>query len=262
MAGWLIACGLLLTRMSVAQTNAPDLEKALKAHPLELRSYSADAVANYTWADGKLAVTAPHGQTLGEFSTKSVRFKKGHLIVEGIRNVLVYDKKSSTFTPAAPIEMRLEIELGAADPATVFPALQDALFYPDRAAGLAGLPNWIRGFYGITTPRVETGSQAADSDPVSIDPKTPGVTAPKLSLSVPPESTEAANRENIHGHVGVVFQVSPAGKPDALWLLRPLGYGLDQKALDAVRKYQFKPAEKDGKPVRVTLAIEVTFDAV
>jgi periplasmic protein TonB len=41
-------------------------------------------------------------------------------------------------------------------------------------------------------------------------------------------------------------------------VVRPLGMGLDEKALEAVRKYKFKPALKDGRtpvPVMVTIAV-------
>jgi TonB family protein len=43
-------------------------------------------------------------------------------------------------------------------------------------------------------------------------------------------------------------------------VVRALGMGLDEKALDAVRQFKFKPAMKDGKtPVPVTITIEVNF---
>jgi TonB family protein len=35
--------------------------------------------------------------------------------------------------------------------------------------------------------------------------------------------------------------------------------GLDEKAVEAVRRYRFKPATLQGKPVAVELNIEVNF---
>jgi TonB family protein len=40
---------------------------------------------------------------------------------------------------------------------------------------------------------------------------------------------------------------------------RSLGLGLDEKAIEAVRKWKFKPGYKDGKPVAVRATIEVNF---
>jgi TonB family protein len=38
-----------------------------------------------------------------------------------------------------------------------------------------------------------------------------------------------------------------------------LGKGLDEKALEAVKKYKFRPAMRDGKPVPVEIAVQVKF---
>lgn len=46
---------------------------------------------------------------------------------------------------------------------------------------------------------------------------------------------------------------------DEVWLLRPLGFGLDENAANTVRQYVFKPAQLDGKPVEAELNMEVNF---
>ena len=46
--------------------------------------------------------------------------------------------------------------------------------------------------------------------------------------------------------------VDAQGNPQNVHVIRTLGMGLDEKAMEAVRKYKFKPAMKDGKtPVPV-----------
>jgi periplasmic protein TonB len=44
-----------------------------------------------------------------------------------------------------------------------------------------------------------------------------------------------------------------------LRVIRPLGLGLDQKAIEAVQKWKFKPGMKDGRAVPVQATIEVNF---
>jgi protein TonB len=44
-----------------------------------------------------------------------------------------------------------------------------------------------------------------------------------------------------------------------LRILRPLGAGLDAKAVQAVQTWKFWPAEKNGQPVTVEIAIETSF---
>jgi protein TonB len=49
------------------------------------------------------------------------------------------------------------------------------------------------------------------------------------------------------------------GNPQHVRIVRPLGMGLDEKALAAVREYKFKPAMLKGKAVAVEVDIEVNF---
>jgi len=53
--------------------------------------------------------------------------------------------------------------------------------------------------------------------------------------------------------------VDAHGYPENPRVVRSLGMGLDEKALEAVQRYRFKPAMKDGKPVPVTILVEVNF---
>jgi TonB family protein len=41
--------------------------------------------------------------------------------------------------------------------------------------------------------------------------------------------------------------------------MRPLGYGLDELAVEAVKKWTFKPGKSSGKPVPAKITIEVPF---
>lgn len=53
--------------------------------------------------------------------------------------------------------------------------------------------------------------------------------------------------------------VDEDGNPQNVRVIRPLGMGLDEKAIEAVRRYRFNPALKDGVPVPVEIKVEVNF---
>jgi TonB family protein len=53
--------------------------------------------------------------------------------------------------------------------------------------------------------------------------------------------------------------IGPDGHPQEIKVARRLGMGLDEKAIEAVRNWRFKPAEKDGHPVAVVMNVEVSF---
>lgn len=86
-----------------------------------------------------------------------------------------------------------------------------------------------------------------------------GVSAPRVIFQPDPEFTEEARKAKVSGNVLVAMQVDPTGHATHVHVLRGIGYGLDEKAAEAVREYRFKPAMKDGKPVTVQMNVEVTF---
>jgi TonB family protein len=86
-----------------------------------------------------------------------------------------------------------------------------------------------------------------------------GVTAPQLVSKIEPEYSEEARKAKYQGTVTLYIQVDASGKAINMRVLHSLGLGLDEKAMEAVKKWKFKPGTKDGKPVTVEAQIEVNF---
>lgn len=86
-----------------------------------------------------------------------------------------------------------------------------------------------------------------------------GVSAPVVVHSVEPEFTEEARKSNLQGTVSIQLIVDAQGDPQDVRVVHHLGMGLDQKAVDAVRQYRFRPAMYQGHPVAVQMVIEVDF---
>ena len=86
-----------------------------------------------------------------------------------------------------------------------------------------------------------------------------GVTAPSLLFKVEPEYSEEARKAKYQGTVLLYVQVDPSGKAINMRVLHSLGLGLDEKAMEAVKKWKFKAGMKDGKAVTVEAQIEVNF---
>ncbi len=87
-----------------------------------------------------------------------------------------------------------------------------------------------------------------------------GVSEPVVLNDVQAEFSDEARRAKYQGVCIVSIIVDAHGNPQNPRVVRPLGMGLDQKALEAVMKYKFKPAMKDGKtPVPVMVNVEINF---
>ncbi len=86
------------------------------------------------------------------------------------------------------------------------------------------------------------------------------ISEPVVIHSVHAQFTDDARRANYQGICLISLIVDAQGNPQNVRVARPLGMGLDEKALEAVRQYKFKPALKDGKtPVPVMVTIEIDF---
>ena len=86
-----------------------------------------------------------------------------------------------------------------------------------------------------------------------------GVSAPQVIYQVEPEFSEEARKAKVAGNVLVNLWVDTNGLPSHVHVIRGVGMGLDEKAVEAVKQYKFKPAMENGKPVLVELNIEVNF---
>ena len=86
-----------------------------------------------------------------------------------------------------------------------------------------------------------------------------GVTAPGLLREVKPTYTEEARRRGIEGDVMLEIVVRRDGGVGDVRLIRGLGAGLDQRAIDAVRQWRFSPARRLGTPVDVMVEVAVEF---
>jgi protein TonB len=86
-----------------------------------------------------------------------------------------------------------------------------------------------------------------------------GVSAPVPIFRPEPEYSEEARKAKWQGAVLLQLVVDENGVPQEIKVVRSLGLGLDQKAIEAVQKWRFKPGLKDGKPVPVSANIEVNF---
>jgi TonB family protein len=86
-----------------------------------------------------------------------------------------------------------------------------------------------------------------------------GVSSPTVLHTEDPSYSEAARKEKISGDVLLNLVVDEQGKPTHVHVVRGLGHGLDEKAIEAVRQYKFKPGMENGQPVAVALNIQVNF---
>jgi TonB family protein len=87
------------------------------------------------------------------------------------------------------------------------------------------------------------------------DPRVPA----RVIERVEPEYTELARKARISGIVVLELVIEADGRVSGGKVLKPLPFGLTQKAIDAVEKWRFEPALDGGKPVRSIQNVTVNF---
>jgi TonB family protein len=89
-----------------------------------------------------------------------------------------------------------------------------------------------------------------------------GVTWPRLVREVKPNYTADAMRAQVEGMVELEIVVLPDGSVGRVSIVRSLDnrFGLDQEAIDAVRRWRFDPGRRSGKAVPVRVGVELSFN--
>ena len=86
-----------------------------------------------------------------------------------------------------------------------------------------------------------------------------GVSPPRPIFTPDPDYSEEARRAKHQGICVLLLVVGADGKTRDIQVARSLGLGLDEKAIEAVKRWKFEPALKDGKTVAVRINVKVNF---
>jgi outer membrane biosynthesis protein TonB len=119
---------------------------------------------------------------------------------------------------------------------------------------MTAMPDFWRLYYQAVAARIDYQPQ----DPAILRQSTVDQKA-RLLTTFEPESNEFAQANGVAGMALYHTVVGIDGKAQEVAVGRPIGFGLDENAVAAIRKASFQPAVKDGKPVPVLLDLVVQF---
>jgi TonB family protein len=165
-----------------------------------------------------------------------------------------------------------DLEVVGGEPALADPSLDEVRQWTYSACTLHGVsievPVFIAfGFRGKNVSRVVEADLPFPTKPSEVKEGTQemsrvgrgGTTPPRTIYAPDPEYSETARIAKYQGVMTLGMIVGADGIPRDVWVVRKLGLGLDQKAIEAVRRWKFEPATRDGELVAVHINVEVTF---
>ncbi len=119
---------------------------------------------------------------------------------------------------------------------------------------IATLPPYWQHYFATKAGRERTASLGASAMRPGGDVK-----PPQLLNSIDPASNEYAQKNNIAGLIFLQTVVDANGQPGQVTIVRPIGFGLDEKAVEAVQHSHFRPGTLNGKAVPEVVNLQVTF---
>jgi TonB family protein len=210
---------------------------------------------------------------VGPFSTsalvvKRIRLSDRNLEIKGSRAGLQFGRSTAVDSPI-PVSavnldrMTVSIERDPQNPQALDAAI-DRIFAKDFDDALAdSAPLWWQPWLrhqahpdAVPAPGSFKGQQSLVTHPTG---KAGEISAPRLLRAPNPSFSDEARRKKYSGICVVGLIVDEGGRPRNLRIVRPIGMGLDDKAIEAVSRYEFAPAMKGGQPVPVEINIEVNF---
>lgn len=103
------------------------------------------------------------------------------------------------------------------------------------------------------------GAGAGDGGGIAYLPGRGGVTKPEVIRQVDPEFSDEARKAHFQGEVIVAIEVDPSGHVIHPRVVKSVGLGLDERAIEAAIQWTFRPGTLNGKPVTTRATISMIF---
>ena len=279
---FIVLTWLLLSAAAAAQYQH-QLSLSLVKQFLVLRNNYTDDHLTYD-SQGKL--TSPgspgFGPIEGRIFVDGIQLQPGKLLIAGNRPVDVY-YESKNQLQATNVKRKVTIEVALPSDEGLdkaIPELLEKVFYtPAELDQMKCSPDELKSFTDLLQKslNVDLTSVRKKNQPTpkaqSLD-KLPracypigdraysvgkGVDPPKAIKAPDPSFSNEALRAHKTGTVVLMCIIDTDGRPTSFIVARPVGYGLDEAALNAVRTWTFTPGTFQFKPVPVAITVEVNF---
>lgn len=271
---------LVLLSMQSARADQ-DIEKQVKFDYLEkmltLRHFYSGGHLKFH-SDATLEGYASVGPwTLdGQIEVEDIHVRGAQLVIKGRRIHRIFDGQQKPLDQLATVrnahgkeqkdlekalqhlKVEIQIELPSQNPDEKdISAAMHAVFLTGSDSMMDVVPSYWLGYFakqeGKPTPAPETKVVHA------VFRVGGGVSAPHALYAPDPEYSDEAREAKFMGTVVLFLVVDSSGAPTNVQIVRPIGLGLDEKAVNAVSSWRFRPAEKDGEPVPAMINVEVNF---
>lgn len=193
---------------------------------------------------------------------KEFKFKDGGIEIQARRSGMTFSK--GKFVPVDGESVMITLASGQNATAASLVDAMNAMFYEKEPNLIDVVPEYWKCY--LAEPKLtiwERKCVTAVPQQAELTGKPfkagAGVSAPRPISTPDPGYTKAAQKAGLRGKVTLRIDVNESGKAENINIADPLGLGLDEAAVAAVKKWTFEPAKRGGTPVRTGVTIEVNF---
>jgi TonB family protein len=273
---WVVGAGLFGLWAGIVSAQAPsagaeaadktmEAAEALVGKALFLRGFYLSNDLNYDVAGKVLGSPKVGDWTLAAVNVLKVeRRGAGEIELDGVRVAIRYNTDSHEFQRHALNDEKMRLVMKDSGDAKQLEAAFAAMFAVGIDPGLQrGMPDYWRHYFDPTLawPQDAFNGQTIYALYGAAD-QAKDVTAPKVEHRVDAKYGEFAVRDKVQGTLQLRLVVDANGVPQRISVSRPLGYGLDASAVEAMIKWRFAPGVRDGSAVATGVVVEQQFNLV
>jgi TonB family protein len=264
---WMVWGGAAFSQQMTAPAKDEGLNAAslLVGKALFLRGFYLSNELTYD-ADGRVQGTPKVGDwTLAAVNVLKVeRREAGEIELDGVRVAIRYNTDSHEFQRHALNDDKMRLLVKETGKAKQLETAFAAIFSVGIDPGLQrAMPDYWRHYFD---PTLAWPQDALSGQTIyalyGVGDQAKDVIAPKVEHRADAKYGEFAVRDKVQGPLQLRLVVDTSGVPLRIAVARPLGYGLDACAVEAMAKWRFAPGMKDGAPVAAGIAVEQQFNLV
>jgi TonB family protein len=230
---------------------ALDVAASYEGRALFLRCFCVENNLSFDQQGKPVGAVKPEEWTLAAVNVLKVERKTpGSIEMDGVRVAIKYVPERHEFErhPLNDEKMRIMVA-DRADPRQMEQALGAAFAVGIDLALQRSMPDYWRHYFD---PKTAWPADDLSGKPIYSLPSagvTSAVTPPSVTHRVEPSYTTFAQHDRVKGLVQLRLVVDAQGAARHIVIAQPLGYGLEQKTVEAVAKFKFAPAMEGGSAV-------------
>jgi TonB family protein len=239
--------------------------ESLVGKALFLRGFYLSNDLNYDAAGRVLGSPKVGDWTLAAVNVlKAERRGVGEIELDGVRVAIRYNADNHEFQRHALKDEKMRLVVKDAGDVKQLDAAFAAMFSVGIDPGLQrAMPDYWRHYFDPTLawPQDSLSGQTIYSL-YGVGDQAKDVIAPKVEHRTDAKYGEFAVRDKVQGEMQLRLVVDSEGTPQRIAVSRPLGYGLDASAVEAMTKWRFAPGTRNGSAVATGVVIEQQFSVV